>query len=37
MTLAQIATNATALRNLAHRLERMGYTGDCHAAQDGAE
>jgi hypothetical protein len=27
----QVAANATALRNLAARLERMGYTGDTHA------
>jgi hypothetical protein len=26
-----VATNATALRNLAARLERMGYTGDTYA------
>jgi hypothetical protein len=26
-----IATNATALRNLATRLERLGYTGDTYA------
>jgi hypothetical protein len=26
----QVATNATAIRNLAARLERLGYTGDCH-------
>lgn len=31
MTAAQIAANATALRNLATRLERLGYTGDTHA------
>ena len=28
---AQIATNAAALRNLADRLERLGYAGDCYA------
>jgi hypothetical protein len=27
----QIAANATAIRNLAARLERMGYAGDTHA------
>jgi len=26
-----VATNAKALLNLAGRLERMGYSGDCHA------
>lgn len=31
MTTAQIATNAAAIRNLAARLERLGYGGDCHA------
>ncbi|MCW2899973.1 MAG: hypothetical protein JWO67_2238 [Streptosporangiaceae bacterium] len=31
MTEHAIAANATALRNLAARLERMGYTGDAHA------
>jgi hypothetical protein len=25
-----IARNAAAIRNLAGRLERLGYTGDCH-------
>jgi hypothetical protein len=25
-----IARNAAAVRNLATRLERLGYTGDCH-------
>jgi hypothetical protein len=31
VTLAQVGTNATALRNLAARLERLGYTGDTYA------
>jgi hypothetical protein len=31
VTPAQVATNAAAIRNLAARLERLGYTGDCHA------
>jgi hypothetical protein len=26
-----VAANAAAIRNLAARLERMGYEGDCHA------
>lgn len=31
MTEHAIAVNATAIRNLAARLERMGYHGDSHA------
>jgi hypothetical protein len=31
MTELAIARNAAAIRNLAARLERMGYVGDCHA------
>jgi hypothetical protein len=30
MTVQQVAANATALRNLAARLERLGFTGDAH-------
>jgi hypothetical protein len=31
VSLAQVGTNSAALRNLAARLERMGYTGDTYA------
>jgi hypothetical protein len=31
VTAHAIAANATALRNLAARLERLGYTGDTYA------
>lgn len=30
MTVTQVAVNAAAVRNLAARLERLGYTGDAH-------
>jgi hypothetical protein len=30
VTVEQVAANAKAVRNLAGRLERLGYTGDCH-------
>jgi hypothetical protein len=30
MSVEQVAVNAKAIRNLAARLERLGYTGDCH-------
>jgi hypothetical protein len=30
VTVEQVAANAKAVRNLAARLERLGYTGDCH-------
>lgn len=30
MTPAEVARNARAIRNLAARLERIGYTGDAH-------
>jgi hypothetical protein len=30
VTVEQVAANAAAIRNLAARLERLGYTGDCH-------